>query len=160
MELSQASLAMLALGAFPLGVLISVAYRIGAPSALTKSVWIRTYANLRDFVFMIIAGVLTVILVYYVNDGEYRYLAPLGAIGGFLLGDMLLREPIIKARAWLIRGLVRILSVPIAWVLQKTYFPFRVRISENTKRRYTEKRIELMMQLASNGFENNTEAKE
>lgn len=160
MELSQASLAMLALGAFPLGVLINLAYRIGAPSVPMKSVWIRLYANLRDFVFMIIAGVLTVILVYYVNDGEYRYLAPLGAICGFLLGDLILREPIKKARAWLIHVLGRILAVPVTWILRKTYFPLRVKISGDSQKRYTEKRKVLMMQLASNGFENNTEAKE
>ncbi len=108
---------------------------------------------------MILAGVVTVILVYYVNDGDYRYLAPIGALIGFMLGDLACKALIAKIKKWLLGVFAYMITVPAKWIYQKTLGPIYAKAYAKSLIKRTENRIEYMRQLASNGFENNTEAK-
>lgn len=159
MELSQSSLAMLMIGAVPIGAFLSLAYRLADPIAAKQSVIQKIYVNCKDFVFMILAGIVTVILVYYVNDGDYRYLAPIGALIGFLLGDLAFKALVAKIKRWLLGVLSYMITAPTKWIYRKTLEPIYAKAYAKSLIKRTEHRIEYMMQLASNGFENYTEAK-
>lgn len=160
MELSQSSLAMLMIGAVPIGALLSVAYRLTQFIKTPSNVWQKIAINVKDFAFAVFAGLLTVILVYYVNDGDYRYLAPLGAVIGFLISDLLFAKLIIRIREYVLRTLGRVISVPIRWIWRLTVEPLMEKASFTSMVRSTDLRIKAMMRNASNGFENFTEAKE
>ena len=160
MELSQSALALLALSAFPCGILLNVLYRLTDPTDSPQSIIGRLLIHIKDFVFMIAAGVLTVIISYYVNQGDYRYLAPVGTLIGYVLSDLLLRKSIQRIRDWILSFVGRMISVPFHWIWKNTlgHATDKMRVAEQQKS--TKKRIEYLMQSASNGFENNTEAKE
>ncbi len=159
MELSQTSLAMLMFGAMPIGVMLSIVYRLADPITTQRSVFKKIYGNCKDFIFMILAGIMTVILVYYVNDGDYRYLAPLGAVTGFFVSDLLLGKLLVRIRDFVLFTAWRILSVPIRWLWHLTIGPMIAKASLSKMIKSTDDRIEAMMLEASNGFENITEAK-
>ena len=74
MELSQTALAMLLLGGFPFGLALNLVYALTDFGALPESIVKKLLCNAKDFVFALMAGLLAIILVYYVNDGEFRYL--------------------------------------------------------------------------------------
>ena len=159
MEISQTSLAMLMIGAVPIGAFMSLAYRLADPITTKQSMLQKIYVNCKDFIFMILVGVMTVILVYYVNDGDYRYLAPIGALVGFFLGDLACKALIAKIKKWLLSVFACMITVPAKRIYRKTLGLIYAKAYAKSLIKRTEYRIEYMMQLASYGFENNTEAK-
>lgn len=160
MEISQTALAALMVCAVPIGITLNVLYRIFEFPKGSKS-WIAVFlTNVKDFGVMIIAAVMTVVLSYYFNDGDYRYLAMVGALIGYVCSDLLLRKPILCVRDWVLSFVGRIVSVPLSWIWNKTFGEFFEKFSKRERIKNTKKRIEYMVQNASIGFENNAEAKE
>ncbi len=168
MELSQTALAVMLLCAAPIGILLSILYRLTDFSQSSRdNAIIVVLQNLKDFLFMVAAAVLTVLLVYYANDGQFRYVAPLGVLGGYVFTDKLLSGVILKIRC----VVCRILYISVKWTLGLILAPvmmvwrltFGKRVEKVKSRaiiRKTENRALWWTAQASSGFENYTEAKE
>ncbi len=150
MELSQTALAMLLLTGFPAGVMLNLAYALTDIGAWRKSFGKKLMCNLKDFAFMLIAGLTAVLLVYYVNNGEFRYLVLLGMIGGYAASHVTLGKLVIRIR----NTAARALSVPLAWLWRVTLGRLYEKRRTTALFKGTQTRMEALMQLASNGFEN------
>ena len=159
MELSQTSLAAMMLAAIPIGVFLNVVYLLTGTRTNNDSTIKKMLLHIKDFLFLIIAALITVILVYYLNDGDYRYLAPVGVLLGYLMNDFLLRRWIIGVRDYVLRVFGKIILVPCKWIWRTTLTPILKKSEEKRMVTQTNHRIKELMYDASNGFENNTEAK-
>ena len=159
MELSQTALATLILGGLPTGILLNVAYRFLHIDTNKSGIWL-VLGNIRDFLFMILVSIITVLLVYYVNEGDYRYQVIVGIACGFGLSELVLGKLIVRVRDTVFRLLINMLALPVLFLKSKTIDPLLVKVYAQQLNRYTELRAKYLMQSASNGFENFTEAKE
>jgi hypothetical protein len=150
MELSQTALAMLFLVGFPAGTLLHVAYALtdmGVGNAHLGRLLMR---HVKDFAFMIAAGVVAVLLVYYVNNGEFRYLVLAGMIGGYAVSYVTLGKLVVHVR----NIAVHALSVPLLWVWSITLGRLLSKLRVSARCKATQTRIDVLQQLALNGFEN------
>ena len=78
MELSQTSLAMLLLSGIPLGAALRIIYVLTDFSGLSYLLFKRILHQVKDFIFAFFAGIVAVLLVYFINAGQSRYLVLLG----------------------------------------------------------------------------------
>lgn len=111
---------------------------------------------------MIVAAVTVVLLVYYANDGQFRYVALVGVPVGYWLSERLIARPLLFVRGALWRLICRVaacLSRPLAWIFAKTLGKSIGRAQTRAMIQKTEKRASWWTAQASYGFENNTEAK-
>lgn len=168
MELSQTALAVMLFCAAPIGICLSIVYRLtdfGRPSR--GNAIIVVLQNLKDFAFMIAAAVLTVLLVYYANDGQFRYMAPVGVLVGYFLADKLFSGVVLRIR----RVTCRVLLVIVKWTAGLILAPLALvwratagkRIEQAQNRaivQKTQSRASWWTAQASCGFEDFTEAKE
>ncbi|MBQ7379073.1 MAG: spore cortex biosynthesis protein YabQ [Clostridia bacterium] len=115
--------------------------------------------NIKDFVFLILTAIVTVLLVYYVNDGVYRYQSIAGVLAGYFVCDLVFGKLIVKARNSVLGTVFGALSFPLMWIWHRTFGALLVKADRAALIRNTEYNNEYLMLLASNGFENNTEAK-
>lgn len=166
MELSQTALAVMLFCAAPLGILLNVVYRLTEPRcarrAKSHKAVIVVLQNLKDFIFLIAAAVLVVLLVYYANDGQFRYLALAGALAGYWFSDRLLAKPILVCRDALCRLVVkvmRVLLVPVVALWRITVGKGVDRAQNKAIIQKTDQRASWWTVQASSGFED-TEAKE
>ena len=159
MELSQTALSVLILCGVPLGIIINVAYRLTDLGPQKNRIILHILTNVKDFAFLILAAVVTVLLVYYVNDGVYRFQSIAGILTGYMISDLLLGKLIVKIRNTVIEAVLQILGVPFVWIWSKTFGLLLAKTDHAFLIRKTDVSINTMMQLASNGFENYTEAK-
>ena len=168
MEISQTALAVMLASAVPIGIVLSIAYRVtdfGWQSR--KNAIIVVLQNIKDFLFMAVAAVMIVILVYYQNQGQFRYLAPVGVLGGYWLTDKLLSRTILKMRGWIWRTVCAvvtwsfgILFAPVMAIWRATLGKRVEQASHRAIIKRTENRASWWTAQASFGFENVTEAKE
>ncbi len=159
MELSQTALSVLLLCGFPLGVLSNVAYRMTDLGLQKDRVLHHILINVKDFIFLILAAITTVLLIYYVNDGVYRYHSIAGILAGYVISDLAIGRIVIRIRNTVIAAIFHILSVPFTWIWRKTFGILLAKADNKALIKNTDANINIMMQLASNGFENCTEAK-
>lgn len=163
MELSQTALAVMLVYAVPIGVVLNVAYRLtDLGKARSRHAIIMVLQNVKDFLFMITAALMVVLLVYYANDGQFRYVALVGVPVGYWLSERLIAKPLLLVRHVLWRLICRImayLSRPLAWMIGKTLGKSMARAQSRAMIRKTEQRASWWTAQASYGFENNTEAK-
>lgn len=163
MELSQTALAVMLVYAVPIGVILNVAYRLTElDQARPRHAVIMVLQNVKDFLFMIVAAVLVVLLVYYVNDGQLRYVALAGVPIGFGLSERILARPLrIAARSVrrLACRLIGLLSRPAVWLCFQTLGKGAQRVQSRAMVQKTEKRASWWTAQAACGFENDTEAK-
>ena len=150
MELSQTSLAMLLLGGVPVGVVLNLAYALTDVQAMHDGFAKKLLCNVKDFVFMLIAGLVAVLIVYFVNQGEFRYTVLVGMIGGFILSRLTLGKAVVRARD----ALIRTIAVPLTWIWRITLGRLLSKARDGACVKQTKIRTELLMQLASDGFEN------
>ncbi len=150
MELSQTSLAVLLLGGLPVGVALSFAYALTDVAALPQSFIKALLVNAKDFIFLLAAGLAAVLTVYYVNQGEFRYLVLVGMIGGFAISHVTLGKLIVHARD----AMIRFLTVPIIRAWEATLGRLAAKARARKQIKITQERVEELMQFASNGFEN------
>ncbi len=150
MELSQTALAMLLLGGIPAGVVLNFAYALTDIGAMAEGFVKKLIRNVKDFIFLLIAGLVSVLTVYYVNDGEFRYLVIVGMLCGFALSHLMLAKSIVKIR----NAIARIAVVPLAWVWRITFGRLCARARSAALERSTHAKAEQLLMLASNGFEN------
>lgn len=111
---------------------------------------------------MIVAAMMVVLLVYYANDGQFRYVALVGVPVGYWLSERLIARPLLFVKRTLWRLVCRIvvcLSRPLAWAFDKTLGKSVERAQSRAMVRKTEKRASWWTEQASYGFENNAEAK-
>ena len=148
MELSQSALAMLLLGGVPAGAAISLIYALTDFSHVDDSIWKRLWTHVKDFFFLVFAGLMAVLLVYYINQGEFRYLAFPGMLGGFLLTQITLARPVCRVR----NAVLHVLSVPIIWLWSTSFGRLCARIRMNHQVKLTNKKGRMLEMLASNGF--------
>lgn len=168
MELSQTALAVMLICAAPIGILLSILYRLTDLDRPSRgNAIIVVLQNLKDFLFMVAAAVLTVLLVYYANDGQFRYLAPVGVLLGYYLTDKLLSGIILKMRRGVCRVLLAIGKRTIGVILSPLRLVWRATLGKRMEQAHsraivlrTEKRASWWTVQASYGFEKSTEAKE
>ena len=141
---------MLFLGGVPVGAVLHLIYALTDLGALPEGLCKRLIGNAKDFVFMLVAGLAAVITVYYVNKGEFRYLVVIGILVGYVLSHAVLGKLVISAR----NTLVRLLSVPVVWIWSMTVGRLAGRIRTRVQHKGTKNRAQILMLLASNGFEN------
>ena len=150
MELSQTALAMLLVGGFPAGVAINLVYALTDIGVLPNSFAKKLLINVKDFVFSLIAGIVAILLLYYLNNGEIRYLALVGMIGGFAVSHWTLGKLVIYVR----NAAAHVIVIPLAWIWSKTFGRMCEKARKTSQNKNTEKRADAILQLASNGFEN------
>lgn len=160
MELSQTALAILFVYGLPLGGVLCILYRITDLEGLTKNALICTLVHIKDFLFVLIAGIAIVLFVYYANDGDFRYLAIIGTIAGYAGAELLLGRIIVNVRNTLLRTAFGIISVPVEFFWRLTFGAIISKAQNKSLFRYTRDRVKKTVLKASNGFENITEAKE
>ena len=121
---------------------------------------------LGDVLFGVVCGVALIILLYYANDGQFRFLAVFGMACGFFvyyhtLGRlvMLFSEAIVLAIRRLVRWTVQLVLVPLRAIARLLYRAVGQRIVLLVKRirykrnvRYTDQAIDACVRLASQGF--------
>ena len=158
MELSQTALAILLTASIPLGVLLNILYRITdlgqKPYTVVKIILI----NIKDFLFMILACIAMVLLVYYINDGDYRFQTLIGTLIGYLVSDLLIGKRLIRVRNVVFRACWNFFSIPVLWIGRKTFGSAYTKINDRALLGKTIDRTKFVEMLASCGFENNTEA--
>lgn len=148
MELSQSALAMLLLVGLPVGAAISLAYALTCPSGQSNSLATRVFIHVKDFVFVVLAGLLAVLLVYYVNHGEFRYPVLFGMLGGYVLTHAMLARLVCRVRD----AVLRVLAAPIVWIWSFTLGRLFARVRMAGQIKLTEKKACELEMLASNGF--------
>lgn len=158
MELSQTALAILLTVSIPLGVFLNIAYRLTDWGQKPYSALQIVFINVKDFLFIIIACIAMVLLVYYINDGDYRFQSLIGTLIGFFVSEMLIGKRIVQVRNVILHAFWGIISIPILWIGRKTFGRIGTQISNRALLSKTINRTNFMEMLASNGFENNTEA--
>ena len=148
MELSQTALATLLLVGVPAGAVLSIVYALTGISCTVSSWCIRLLVQVKDFIFVVLAGIVAVLLVYYVNDGEFRYLVLLGMIGGYALTHAMLSRLVLRIR----EAVLHMLAIPIVWIWSFSLGRLwaKARMASQVKR--TEKLARELETLASNGF--------
>ena len=146
MELSQTSLAMLLICGIPVGAALNLAYALTdiemLPCGFVKTI----LRNVKDFFFAVVAGVIVIFVVYFVNHGEFRYMVLAGVIGGFVASHVTLRKLLIRLREMLISPIARCWEI----TLGKRFAKARLKAIDKK----TQARSEQLIWLASNGFEN------
>ncbi len=150
MEVSQNALAMMLIAGFPVGVMLNLAYSLTDIGVRNRSFAKQLICNLKDFAFMLIAGFMAVLLVYYVNDGEFRYLVVMGLIGGYVASHAALGRLVIRIR----NKVARAMSVPFMRLWRVTFGRLYEKRRTTALFKGTQSRAEQLMLLASNGFEN------
>ena len=150
MELSQTALAMLLLGGIPAGVVLNLAYALTDIGAMEDGLGKELLHNIKDFIFILIAGLVAVLMVYYVNDGEFRYLVIVGMVCGFAMSHFMFAKLIIKIR----NAIARIAVVPLTWVWRLTLGRLCAKVRNTALKKSTSTKAEQLLMLASNGFEN------
>lgn len=121
---------------------------------------------LGDVLFGVMCGIALIILLYYANDGQFRFLAVFGMACGFFayyhtLGRlvMLFSEAIVLAVRRLIRWIVWLVLLPLRAIARLLYRTVgyrtvlllkRIRYQRNV--RYTDQAVEACVRLASQGF--------
>ena len=150
MELSQTALAMLFLVGFPAGTLLHVVYALTDTGVGNAHLGRLLMRQVKDFAFMIAAGLVAVLLVYYVNNGEFRYLVLAGMIGGYAVSYVTLGKLVVHVR----NIAVHALSVPLLWLWRFTLGRLFSKLRVSARFKATQTRIDVLQQLASNGFEN------
>jgi len=119
-----------------------------------------------DILFGVVCGIALVLLLYYANDGQFRFLAVFGMVCGFFvyyhtLGRlvMLFSEAIVLAVRRLVRWTLRLVLLPLRAFVRLLYRAIGQRIVLLVKRirykrdvRYTDQEIESRVRLASQGF--------
>ena len=156
MELSQTAIGTLFLIGFPVGVIFNIFYAFSDIKQISGFWIFRVLIHFKDFIFVIIAGLAAVILVFYVNNGEFRGLIFIGIISGYLLSAVSIAKLIIHIR----NSIINIILFPIGYLWEITLAGPLARHRQVSILKSTQLRFKTMMQLASNGFENITEAKE
>ena len=150
MELSQTSLAMLLLTGLPVGAVLHWAYALTDMGDMPDTFAKKLIRNLKDFVFAIAAGLAAIFTVYFVNNGEFRYMVLVGIIGGFGVSHLAFQRLIVGIRD----AILRLLTVPLTWIWANTMGRLLAKVREKAQDKKTQLRTEQLMLLALNGFEN------
>ena len=133
-----------------MGVALQFAYALTDVDAMSEGFVKKLLGNLKDFAFAMIAGLAAILTLYFVNDGEFRYLILVGIIGGFIVSRLAFGKLIVRIRD----ALARLIAVPIRWIWAYTFGRLLAKARVKARKKQTQTRMELLMQLASNGFEN------
>ncbi|MBE6557885.1 MAG: hypothetical protein E7661_02590 [Ruminococcaceae bacterium] len=77
-----------------------------------------------DLCFVLLCGICLLLLLYFINDGVFRFWAPMGLCCGFFvyrvtLGRLIISisERLVKLIHRLLKGLLSCLLLPIRWIL-------------------------------------------
>ena len=150
MELSQFSLAVMLLAGVPAGVVLNLTYALTDMRAMEDGFVKKLLHNVKDFIFAVLAGLMAVLTVYFVNDGEFRYLVIVGMIGGFAVSHFTLGRLVVRLRD----ATCRFLTVPLTWIWAKTFGKLLIKARMRGQDKQTQIRMEKLLLLAANGFEN------
>lgn len=150
MELSQTSLAILLLVGVPAGAVLNLAYALTDIRAIPDGFLKKLLCNVKDFVFMLIAGLMAVLIVYFVNQGEFRYMVLVGMMCGFAVSHFAFEKVIVRARD----ALMRAIAVPLSWIWRITLGKLLAKSRGRARIKQTQTRMQQLTQIASNGFEN------
>ena len=83
----------------------------------------------QDLLFGVLSGVVLILILYFVNDGQVRFLAPLGLACGFFaytftLGKLICAVSEVIARfirklvKWLVSAVYKMVSLPVKWLFR------------------------------------------
>ena len=150
MELSQASLAMLLLAGMPVGVILHFIYALSDINTMSEGLLKKLFGNLKDFFFTTIVGIAAILMVYFVNNGEFRYMILVGIVSGYVASHLVFHKAIVASR----NAIIRLITTPLVWLFTNTFGKVFERARAKERKKQTILRIEQLMQLASNGFEN------
>lgn len=150
MELSQASLAMLLLAGMPVGVILHFIYALSDINFMSEGLLKKLFGNLKDFFFTTIVGIAAILMVYFVNNGEFRYMILVGIVSGYVVSHLVFHKAIVASR----NAIIRLITTPLVWVFTNTFGKVFEKARAKERKKQTILRIEQLMQLASNGFEN------
>lgn len=144
MELSQTALAMLLLCGIPAGAVFSIVYTLTEFDVAGK----RILTHLKDFCFMVLAGIVAVLLIYYVNAGQARFHVLFGMVMGYVLTHLVLSKLVLRIR----NALFAVLMAPLnlIWSFTLGRLCTKARMAMQIKR--TEQTGRTVEQLASQGF--------
>ena len=148
MELSQTALGMLLLGGFLIGAAFSILYVICDVSWLPENCCKQALIQIKDLVFVLFAGIVSILYVYYVNDGEFRYLVLFGMVGGYILTQALLARSVLHVR----NAVLRVLCAPLEIIWSLTFGRLCARVRMTMQIKSTEHKGRELELLASNGF--------
>ena len=148
MELSQKALAMLLLSGLVSGTAICIAYALTDFSGVANSRYQRFFVQIKDYVFVVLAGLIAILTVYYVNGGEFRYLVLLGMTGGYALA----RVTIFKTIVLLKNAVLHTLTYPLIYLWSFTIGRLFLKVRMIHQIKTTEIRARKITDLASNGF--------
>ena len=150
MELSQASLAMLLLAGMPVGVILHFIYALSDINIMSEGLLKKLFGNLKDFFFTTIVGIAAILMVYFVNNGEFRYMILVGIVSGYVVSHLVFHKAIVASR----NAIIRLITTPLVWFFTNTFGKVFEKARAKERKKQTILRIEQLMQLASNGFEN------
>lgn len=150
MELSQSALAMLLVGGFPAGVALNLVYVLIDIESLQHTWMYKLLVNVKDFIFILVAGLVAVLTVYYVNNGEFRYMVLVGMLCGFLLSHVTLGKLALLVK----NAILKALGVPVTWLWRITIGKLCEKVRIEAMQKNTVLRMEEIIKKATNGFEN------
>ena len=160
MELSQTSIGLLLLLGIPVGILLNALYALTDLGTKKRSLGKRLLIQIKDFLFATLAGLSAILLVYYVNDGEFRYWVLFGIVIGYTLSSVTIGKCVLAARNAVLSVILRFITTPLLFLWRITLARPCAKARQARLEKATERQAQKTMQLASNGFENDSEAKE
>jgi hypothetical protein len=188
MEISQRLLCLLFLASFGVGIALGCVYdllrmsrmlispvqtaqgeKVSPPSRKEKWQWrcllILLFAE--DVLFALLCGFVLILLSYFLNDGQIRWISPVGMVCGFFAYGMTVGKLIRKLLDCLAKGirkvvgillgfLWKVLSVPLIWLyrLARRWLLDPVRVAWKKHRENVKLRREAML------MQDSTEAQE
>lgn len=113
-----------------------------------------------DVSFMLAAAIALILLDYYVSDGQFRAPAAIGLLAGFFVYRHTVSRLLLRVAEWIIRRLKRLLRAVLRTLLHLAWLPLRGLWSVTVGRallahreRVTERRIRVLTESASRGFD-------
>ena len=188
MEVSQKLLCLLFLVSVALGVVLGLCYDalkiirillgwhhgLPAQTSTKRHRWHdltgKIFLFVQDLLFGVLCGIVLILILYFVNDGQVRFLAPLGLACGFFaytftLGKLIcavsevIATFIRKIVKCLITAVYKMVSLPVKWLYQLLDHVLLRRIRKSLQQRkekkqilYTKQQIEQLQKHATKCF--------
>ena len=156
MGFSQRELACLFLGAVAVGLAFGVLYDVlrlarmlcGEEIGVRRTPLQDLLLGVTDFIFSLLACLSLILLLYYLSDGQFRALAPVGMAAGFFLYMQTLGRLTVLCAKGITCLLRLVILLPMRWLWERTVGKILLACRVHA----TKRRIKTMVDAASRGF--------